>query len=53
MADGSSRVFAVNPGGATPWRVFPADHLVEATLQKGVGLLQLHLNLGVSKQIMV
>ena len=52
-AGGSSRVFAVSPGGAVLWRVFLADHLMEANLQKGVGPLQLHLNLGVSKQMMV
>jgi hypothetical protein len=46
-------VFAVNPGGVVLWLVFLADQLVEANLQKSVGPLQLHLNLGVSKQMMV
>jgi hypothetical protein len=35
------------------WLVFLADQFVEANLQTGVGPLQLHLNLGVSKQMMV
>ena len=47
------RVFAVSPGGAGLWLVFLAHQLVEANLQKDVGPLQLHLNLGVSKQMMV
>lgn len=52
-AGGSVRVFAVSPGGAGLWLVFLAHQLVEANLQKDVGPLQLHLNLGVSKQMMV
>jgi hypothetical protein len=52
-ADGSSRVFAVSPSISALWLVFLAEQMVEANLQKVVGPTQLHLDLGVSKQMIV
>lgn len=44
---------AVSPGGAVLWFVFLAEQVVEANHQQVVGPTQLHLDLGVSKQVMV
>jgi hypothetical protein len=46
-------VFAVSPGGVLLWFVFLAEQMVEANYQQIVGPQQLHLDLGVSKQVMV